>query len=773
MSGLRFRRFGLFRVAIVLCGLAVLLPAKSRGDDAPGSQARLLKDLTYLTSDECEGRGVGTKGINLAADYIAREFSKAGLKPGGDNGTYFQNFLVSGGARIEKPAALVLTGPAEKTITLKTDEQFTVQRSSGAGTVDAGIVFAGYGITSPKHVYDDYAGLDVAGKVVIVLRYAPRYTDLKADPFGINDRTVDASDYRDDIKAANAHAHKAAAIIIINGSAVPPGLAQGGRGGRGARGARGGAAGGADALTPAPRASAQNTGETPARVSGTEVAKIPVVQVQRATVDVLLKSAGTSLKDVEKKIDETLKPQSQALAGWTCKLETSIKHSLVPVKNVIAVLDGAGPHADETIVIGAHYDHVGYGNPGGFGGVSTFGGIGAFGSPPLRSATRMVHHGADDNASGSVAVMELARRFAAHPEQRGRRLVFMTFTAEEAGLIGSAYYGRHPMFPLDKTVAMVNFDMIGRLQDDRLEVTGVGTAKVLEELVDQLGAKYKLHLTKVQTGFGPSDHQSFTLRGVPAMEFFTGFHEQYHMPSDRVETLNLPGMVKVVDLVTDGVTALGTREARPEYLKVTTPYPRTTALWAVTSSFGVIPSATDSKGGVLVDQVFENTPAARGGLKAGDRIVAVGGQAAEDLQTYLHVIRALPVGEPVDVFVIRAEKPKKLVVALTKINVAQAARTFGITIDAKDKAGLLLTAVAADSTAAKAGLKPGDRIIELAGKPATGGVDAMHHLLGMTTGDVLELSFEHEGKVQKAKVPLTFDVTAVLGRPGQGGGRGG
>jgi hypothetical protein len=765
------RKVGLFRIAVVLFGLAVLLPARGRADDAAGSQTRLLQDLKYLTSDECEGRGVGTKGINLAADYIARGFSQAGLKPAGDNGTYFQNFLVSGGARIEKPATLVFTDSLGLTIPLKTDEQFTVQRSSGAGTVDAGIVFAGYGITSPKLGYDDYAGLDVAGKVVIVLRYSPRYTDLKSDPFGANDRTVDASDYRDDSKAANAQAHKAAAVLIINGSApFPPGLAQ--RGGRGGRGARGGAAAPADALTPAPRASALNTGETPARVSGTEVVKIPVVQVQRSLVENLLHASGTGLTDLEKKIDSTLKPQSQILLGWTCKLETSIKHSLVPVKNVIGVLEGSGPHADETIVIGAHYDHVGYGSGGGFGGVSTFGGVGAFGSPALRTTTRMVHHGADDNASGSVAVMELARRFAAHPERRGRRLVFMTFTAEEAGLIGSAYYGRHPVFPLDKTAAMVNFDMIGRLQDDRLEVTGVGTAKALEELVDRLATKYKFHLTKVQTGFGPSDHQSFTLRGVPALEFFTGFHEQYHMPSDRVETINLLGMAKIVDLVTDSVAELGTREGRPEYLKVTSPYPRTTALWSVTSSFGVIPNATDSKGGVLVDEVFANTPAARAGLKAGDRIVAVGGQAAEDLQTYLHVIRALPVGEPVEVFVVRGDRPKKMVVALTKINVAQAATTFGITIDAKDKAGLLLTAVTPDSTAAKAGLKAGDRIVELAGKPATGGVDAMHHLLGLTNGDMVELTFEREGMLQKARVPLAFDVTAVLGRPG-GGGRGG
>ena len=136
-------------------------------------------------------------------------------------------------------------------------------------------------------------------------------------------------------------------------------------------------------------------------------------------------------------------------------------------KLLVGVLEGSGPHKDETIVIGAHYDHVGYGNGGGgFGGGSTFGGIGAFGSPVVREAAKMVHHGADDNASGTVSVIELARRFAEHPERRGRRLVFIAFTAEESGLIGSQYYARHPVFPLEKTVAMVNFDMIGRLQDD-------------------------------------------------------------------------------------------------------------------------------------------------------------------------------------------------------------------------------------------------------------------------------------------------------------------
>jgi hypothetical protein len=774
-------------ILCLLIGMALLVPWTGRADDSTGAQTRLLQDLLYLTSDACEGRGVGTKGIDLAADYIAREFSKAGLRPGGDRSTYFQNFFVSAGVRIDKPATLSLTGPLGQTLRLKTNEHFTVQRSCGSGRADAPVVFVGYGLTVPKLGYDDYAGLDVAGKVVIVLRRSPRLANTFADPFGTNDRTTDSSDYRDDNKAVNAERHHAAAVLLVNAADVlvaldgrtgPGGRGAGQRGGAGRRGASGRGGFGApsgDALTPAPRASAALTGETNTRVYGTEVVSIPVVQVQRELVDQLLQSAGAGLADLERDIDRTLKPHSQALPGWSCQIETAVTHSRVAVKNVIGVLESSGPLADETVVLGAHYDHVGYGMGGGFGGLSTFGGVGAFGSPPVRAAAKMVHHGADDNASGTVSVLELARFFASHPEKHRRRLVFIAFTAEESGLIGSAYYGRHPMFGLDRTAAMVNFDMVGRLQNDELEVTGVGTAKGLEGLVEHLASQHKFKLSKVQTGFGPSDHQSFTLRGVPALEFFTGFHEQYHMPSDRVATINLTGLQRIVELVGDLVTELSSREHRLEYQKVTTPYPRTTALWSLTSSFGVVPHATDHKGGILVESVFDGTPAAKAGLKAGDRIVAVGGQAAADLPTYLAITRTLAPGERVDVFAVRDDRPRKFVVELTRLNTAQAATLFGITPGEAGPAGLRIGQVAPNSTAADAGLRPGDRIVEIAGKSAVAGVEAMRSLLGRTMGDKVELVFERDGKVQRVTATLKFDPTGAMGRSGRGGrgGRGG
>ncbi len=731
------------RLTVLVPGLVLFfLAGPGRADDPALVQTRLLKDLTFLTGDECEGRGVGTKGIDLAADHIARAFAQAGLAPAGDKGTYFQNFHVTAGTRVDKPATMTLAGPLGQTITLEMDKNFTVLRPSGSGKVEAPVVFAGYGVTAPKHGYDDYAGLDVAGKVVVVLRRTPRFTNPFADPFGANDNTVDGGDYRDDGKAANAEAHKAAAVLLVN------------------------AGPGGDALTPSPRGAPRVINGDPGPfVSVQHVASIPVLQVRRALVDDMLHASGDTLATIEKDVDAALKPRGRPLPGWTCRVETALTHSRVPVKNVVGVLEGSGPHAEETIVIGAHYDHVGLGWSFGFRMTSGFGDIGAFGSPSLRPGSKLIHHGADDNASGTVTVMELARRFAAAPARQGRRLVFIAFTAEESGLNGSVYYCRRPVVPLDKTVAMMNLDMVGRLQDDRLEITGVGTAKVFEPLVDRLALKHHLKVAKVQTGFGPSDHQSFTMRGVPALEFFTGFHEQYHMPTDRVETIDVPGLARVAGLIGDVVAELRAAEKPPEYVKVTEPYFRRTALWSLTSSFGLVPHATDAKGGVLVQDVFDGTPAAKAGLKGGDRLVAVGGQAVADLPTYLRVVRALPPGEKVEVFALRSDKPTKFVVELARLNTAQTATVFGVTPDTADKDGLRVRAVQPNSTAAKAGLKPGDRLVEIAGKPAVGGVEAMRHLLGLNPGDKIELTYERDGKPQKTMVALAFDPTGVLGRP--------
>ena len=442
-------------------GLSGVLMRASLAQDDPIVE-RMRKDITFLASDECEGRGVGTKGLDMAADYVAAQFSKSGLKPGGINGTYFQPFPFATNAGLEGSSTLELLGPQDKKIVLKQGVDFQVLGFSAPGKFTTPLVFAGYGVTARDSAYDDYAGVDAAGKIVAVLRRLPRWTD-KDRPFdGPNKDELAALEN----KQYRAQAARAAAVILVNDASEMP----------------------KDDLLPF-----QQTAK------GISTISVPFVQIKRSVLDEVLKaSTGKTLAETEKAIDEDLKPRSAVLQGWTANLEVKIKRQEVPVKNVIGVLEGSGPLANETIVVGAHYDHLGFGGAG----------------SRAKDNKKDIHHGADDNASGTTAVMELSRRFGALKNREGRRVVFMTFTAEERGLIGSRHYTRvAPLFPLKNTVAMFNLDMVGRQKEDpkskksKLIVEGIGTAKEFDGLVTKL--KPGFELVKKQTGYGPSDHDSF------------------------------------------------------------------------------------------------------------------------------------------------------------------------------------------------------------------------------------------------------------------------
>ncbi len=758
----------------VLSGAALLfLLAGHVRPQAPASaEARLKADLKYLAGDECEGRGLGTKGLDLAADYVAREFAKAGLRPGGDKGSYFQHLNLTATARLGENNALTLKGPLGQEIALAMDQHFAVQISSGTGKAEAPLVFVGYGITAPEHKYDDYAGLDVAGKVVVVLRRLPRADNRFAGNFESQEGGR-RNAYRDDLKVANAERHKAAAVLLVN--AADGGAPAGGPGGRfGGQPGQPAPARGEDGLTtfPRPRGDGGNPQGGPRFLRGS-AANVPVFQVRRSVADAMLRSVtGATLSDVEKDIDRDLKPRSAPLTGWPCRLETQVTRTTLPAKNVVGVLEGSGPTADETVVIGAHYDHVGYGSGGSgfFGGTSTFGGVGGYGSPPLRASSRMIHHGADDNASGTSAVLELARRFGAQRGGQGRRLVFMAFSAEESGLIGSAYYCEHPIFPLESTAAMINMDMVGRMQDDKVQIDGLGTGSGFADLVAKYGGKHRLAVKGNRTGYGASDHESFFSKRVPVLSLFTGFHEQYHMPTDRAETINVAGLRRIVDFTADVAADLRSEEKRPEFVNDRTPFHRNTALWAESPSFGAMPNYADEQGGVLLEGVLADTPAAKAGLKAGDRILAVAGKPVKDAAAYHHLIRALPPGGKVEVAALRDGKATVVQVPLAPLNTQAAARAFGATADDKDdKEGVLLKEVRADTPAAKAGLKAGDRLLEMAGKPVTSRTEYMAGLLGFNQGDKVELLVERDGAKQKLSAALAFDPTGALGTRTAGG----
>jgi len=608
--------------ALVLAVVALLarVPAPAAEKTArtriEESEARMRRDIAYLASDELEGRGPTTRGINLAADYIAREFKKAGLKPGGKNGTYFQPFTIPG-ARLVRPATITLRGPLGQEITLRQGVHFHPMGLASTGAYkDVPLVFAGYGMTAQgkDFTYDDYKDLAAGGKVVVVLRDTPcpgnRYVSVDGQ------RRRQHSTFTQ--KMTNAEKHDALGVLFVN-----------------------------DADT------AQD-GDDLLDFNFTATARIPIklpaFHLRRSVLEAMLAGSGApALSEIEKDIDRELKPHSLALSGWTVRFDLQVKRETLDLKNVIGVLEGKGPKADETVIIGAHYDHLGYGGPASLSG----------------SKKMAIHNGADDNASGTTAIIELARRFGEHPDRQGRRLVFMTFSGEEMGLIGSAYYCKHPLFPLEQTVAMVNLDMVGRGKKDpktgaeKLLVYGTDTATNFSELMDRINKLHGLALKKIGTGsgdrtFSASDHASFYDVKVPVIFFFTGDHEDYHRPSDKPERINVPGMRRVTDLTEDLVAEIAAAPERPKYVKIKMSAP--TGGYGGGPRLGIRPDYADDQPGVVIGAVTEGLPAARAGLRTGDRIVEMNGKEIKNLEGYMFFLRGQKEGDTIDAGIMRDGK---------------------------------------------------------------------------------------------------------------------
>lgn len=603
------------RRAIACLGAVLLLAGVSSwAAEEDAIEARLRKDITFLASAECEGRGVDTQGINKAADYIAAEFEKVGLKHAPGLKDYFQHFTIKGGlAKLEEPNAVRLLGPQNQETDLELNKTFRPLGMSGAGKLTkTPIVFAGYGATIKELDYDDFKGVDVAGKVIIVIRKTPNFQNAKieADKLTVHQSLQ--------TKIANAELHKAAAIIIVNDQDT---------------------AKNDDPLMDFAYTAASTTS-----------AKVAVIHVKRSVVDALLQATlNKTLEDLEKAIDKEGKPQSALLKDAAATMEITVKRQTLHVKNVIGVLEGKGPLAQETVVIGAHYDHLGF---GGFGSLAK----------GLKQPT--IHHGADDNGSGTTTLLELARRFAGQKNREGRRLVFMAFSGEERGLLGSDHYCRNPLIPLADTAAMLNLDMVGRLRaddktkKDKLIVYGTGTAKGFDSLIESLNENYNFQMQKVPGGMGPSDHASFYQRKIPVFFFFTGDHPDYHRPSDTAEKINIAGMRKIADLVADLATHLATAAQRPEYVFV----PSTKSPSVQGPRIGIRPDYGSDKEGVLLGGVTEGGPAQKAGLKEGDLIIAVGEKPAKDLQTYMVLMANYKKGDKVPLTILRDEKKMMITV---------------------------------------------------------------------------------------------------------------
>lgn len=651
-----------------LLATAVGVETTASATNLEAIEQRLSDSVRYLSSDELEGRGIGTAGLDEAADYIARQFKALGLKTDLYDGTPFQSFEVTTSAKLgpKKQNHLRLVHD-EETIDLQLGEDFRPLAAGGSGAFDLPLVFAGYGITAKDLEYDDYAGLDVKGKAVVILRHEPQQNN----PHSVFDGTKPSQHALFRRKISNAFEHGAAAIIFVTTETDLQSQRQQVEKRWQVE---------VDDLAKAHADFQKLKDPTPDQVAAYRVEvnrrarqidkfaqqldhladpvleferagqsdgrTIPIVHARRGVVDKLVQSAlGKSLSELERQIDQGPQPASAALAGWTAQGETAIERERAEIKNVVAVLEGEGPKSDEVIVVAAHYDHLGYG-----------------GEASRSPGSNEVHNGADDNGSGTAALIEIARNLTALDKKLPRTIVFIAFTGEERGLLGSDYYVSNPLFPLERTVAMLNMDMVGRLQDDKLIINGTGTAEEFDGLIKRLNAQHGFKLTKSEDGFGPSDHASFYARKIPVLHFFTGAHEDYHRPSDVFEKINVPGIRRIAAMVADFTTEIASAEAAPTYQEI-----ERTAVAGRGGSrpyFGSIPNFSQEGEGYGISGVAGDSPAGRGGLKGGDVIIQFGESRIGNLEDFDSALRKYEAGDKVPVVVRRDGEQVKLEVTL-------------------------------------------------------------------------------------------------------------
>lgn len=561
--------------------------------------ARYLEHIKFLASEDLQGRGTGSPELEKAGRYLVDQYKALGLRPAFGK-SFLQPFKVTTNAKLGTKNQFTDSINGKK---LKVEQDFIPFNFSSSGTVSGEVVFAGYGITAKEYNYDDYEGLDVQGKIVLVLRYEPQIYDDKSVFAG----KVYTRHSQLDAKAINAKMHGAKGIILINNPITSPNDTE--------------------------------RLDTFGRTAGPSEAGVPYLQLKPAFVEPWMKAAGKDLKEIVDGIDQDLKPRSfQFPASVTVNFHIDLVRESRTVHNVGAYLPG---ETDEYIIIGAHYDHLGLGEQ-------------------FSMAPNMVgkpHFGADDNASGTAGTLELASFFQRGSKPR-RGILFLNFSAEELGLLGSGYYVDHPAFPQEKCVAMINLDMIGRMQDHTIIVGGAGTGSTFQALLDQAIPNHpdlKLEISD-QSGVGSSDHTSFTTRGIPVLFFFTGLHLDYHRPTDTWDRIEVKGALQLLDLVSDVASSLLNGAGRPQFIKVAAPSSHgggTVSGTGYGPSFGSLPDMAFSGSGVRFTDVREGSPAQKAGLQGGDVLIEFDDKKIDNLYDFTYALRAKAPGDTVVVKIIR------------------------------------------------------------------------------------------------------------------------
>jgi hypothetical protein len=577
--------------------LSILLVSLSVS--AQTDEREIRRHVYILSSEDFAGRKTGESGAKKAGEYVAEQFRLVGLRPPA-NGSYKQFFPFITGVEPAKTGNTFFYRPAGSERFVRAEDVRVVGFSPNASIRNAQMVFTGFGIEARESNYDDIAGIDVKGKVVVVFDGHPESADLRAAlaRFSVH------------FKAKQFKDKGAVAMVVISTHSK---LSD-------------------DRLTPT--SYDPTTGES----------ALPVFVTTMKSAATLLGVTESSLASVKQALVDRkdVTAVAKVTTGTVADVAVDIVKKVTQAFNVIGIAPGTDPVLrNEYIVIGAHYDHLGRG-----------------GRTSLDPYSKKIHHGADDNASGTAALIEIARQFVSQNKNR-RTIVFMGFGAEEEGLIGSKHYVNNPLFPIADTIAMFNMDMIGRLTNGKLTVGGVGSAQGFRTMVETAngsGPSQRFNLQLNEDGFGPSDHASFYGKQIPVLFFFTGTHTDYHKPSDTADKVNYRGLVQIADLVSGLLAKIDSTDARPVLRQAGSQQQAGGGRMAFNVTIGVIPGYGDGNAGMLLDGVRDGSPAARAGLKANDKVVSFAGREIRNVQDYTFVLGDLKAETEYEIVVMRGSE---------------------------------------------------------------------------------------------------------------------
>ena len=627
--------------------VAAAAPSKELALTPAITAADLKAEATWLADPARTGRATGTPGAKAAAEFLAGYFQSLGLKPAAD--AFYEPFEFNAGARVEPDKSKLVAHVDGKDTAFALGKNFRPLAFSDNGAVEGEVVFAGYGLSVPEDAkgarYNSYDGLDVKDKIVLLLRYVPEGVEAP--------RRAQLNRYAGlRYKSMLARERGAKAVFVVSGPNSP-------------------GAGELQELT--------NDGSH----SGSGIV---CASVDMAVADALLAPSGKKLKDLQSGLDIE-NPHAEGafpLPKVRVNVSVGVEHLKNTDRNVVAVIPPVGG-SDEYVLIGAHYDHLGHGGSGS--------------SMAHSGEEGRVHPGADDNASGTAVVMELAGYFANElggngsasaggarkgdpgvantytggnavitegklqaPPQGRRGIIFALWSGEEMGLIGSAAFGEHPPVPMEKIAAYVNFDMVGRLRDDKLTLQGVGSSKLWRKLIEKRNVAAGFNLFLQDDPYLPTDTTSFYPKHVPVLNFFTGSHEDYHRPTDTPDKLNVEGMERIAKFAELIVHDLTVAADRPDFARVEHSDQGGGSRDSLRAYLGTIPDYTTEVKGVKLSGVRGASPAEKGGLQGGDVIVEFAGQKITNIYDYTYGLDAVKIGVPVKVTVERGGKRVELTV---------------------------------------------------------------------------------------------------------------